>query len=140
MLAVPVIIITTALGTAAFATITSNLSAGAKGWFGALSLVAAVLAALQLNFRYLEKAEKHKYLGSQYGGTRRSIESILALSEESRGDVKAVLSDVKSQLDRIGSEGDAVSRRIYERTVQRLAVRDRAKQEGSSGDPSPSPD
>ena len=127
VLAVPVVVLTTVLGTATFATITSKVSDATKAIFGALSLLAAALAALQLHLRYLERAEKHKNLGAQYGKIRRDIETVLALPRVSRGETKTVLADVQSQLDRISSEGDAVSRRIYQKTLKRLAARDRLK-------------
>jgi hypothetical protein len=127
VIAVPVVVITTVLGTATFATITSNLAASTKAWFGAGTLLAATLAALQLQFRFLERAEKHKNLGAQYGKVRRQIEQTLALPRDTRGEVKEVLADVRTELDRISAEGDAVSRRIYKKTLKLLAARDRLK-------------
>ncbi|GIF09510.1 hypothetical protein Asi03nite_70480 [Actinoplanes siamensis] len=128
VIAVPVLLITTVLGTATFANITNSVAATTKVWFGSLTLLAAALAALQLHFRYLERAERHKNLGARYGKIRREIEAILALTKASRGDAKQVLSDVRSELDRISNEGDSVSRRIYKRTLRTLALRDQTKQ------------
>jgi hypothetical protein len=125
-LAVPIIVITTSLGTAAFATISSRLTDAGRLWFGALSILAAVLAALQTHFRYAEKAEKHKNLGAQYGGIRRQIEAILSLPYSQRGRQSDVLDEIRYKLDAISSEGDVVSRRIFKRTQEQLMSKDRA--------------
>jgi endonuclease/exonuclease/phosphatase (EEP) superfamily protein YafD len=125
-LAVPIIIIMTSLGTAAFATISSQLTEVGRLWFGALSILAAVLAALQTHFRYAEKAEKHKNLGAQYGAIRRHIEAVLSLPYPERGKQADVLDEIRYKLDAISADGDEVSRRIFERTQERLAYKDRA--------------
>ncbi|GIM95693.1 hypothetical protein Ato02nite_074860 [Paractinoplanes toevensis] len=127
IIAVPVVVITTIVGTATFANITNTVPAATKVWFGSLTLLAAALAALQLHFRYLERAEKHKNLGAQYGKIRREIESVLALTAQSRGDAKETLERIRSELDRVSGDGDAVSRRIYNKTLKTLAARDQAK-------------
>ncbi|MFB9361432.1 SLATT domain-containing protein [Actinoplanes nipponensis] len=136
-IAIPVVVITTVLGTATFATITSKLSATTKIWFGALTLLAAALAALQLHLRYLERAEKHKSIGANYGKIRRDIETLLALTRTTRGDAKEAIATLKADLDRISSEGDAVSRRIYNKTLERLAARDRTKRDNPESLPQP---
>ncbi|MFG1930875.1 SLATT domain-containing protein [Mycobacterium sp. NPDC048908] len=130
LLAVPVVVINTVLGTTAFASINSQAGTTQKIWFGVLSMVAAVLAALQVYFKYAEKAEQHKHLGAQYGNVRRGIEQSIALVPSDRGDVKVVLDEFRQQFDALGTEGDVVSRRIFERTVKMLAERDEARAAG----------
>jgi hypothetical protein len=122
-LAVPVIVITTALGTASFATITTTLSGAAKVGFGLLSMLAAVLAALQTHFRYAEKAEKHKNIGARYGGIRRRIEAVLSLPYDQRGKPAELVDEIRNKLDTISGDGDVVSRRIFERTRRGLATK-----------------
>src|SRR5215207_3652237 len=124
LLAIPIIVISTALGTTAFAAITRNVTGTAKIWFGILSMTAAVLAALQTHLRYAERGEKHKNLGAQYGNIRRYIEEVLTLPADERGTQKMVLEQIRSDLDAISAEGDVVSRRIFEKTKRRLAEKD----------------
>jgi hypothetical protein len=123
-LKIPIVIITTALGTAAFATLTVHISGGAKIGFGVLSIVAAVLASLQVHLRYAERAERHKNLGAQYGAIRRRIEAVLALQRASRGNPSHILDELRYKLDAIANEGEAVSRRVWDRTRSRLAGQD----------------
>jgi hypothetical protein len=131
-LAIPVIVITTTLGTAAFATINTQLAGAGKIWFGLLSMSAAVLAALQTHLRYAEKAEKHKSVGAQYGGIRRRIEAILSLPPDQRAKQADIIEELRQKLDSISSEGDVVSRRIFERTQKRLASKDRKRSDAQN--------
>lgn len=124
-IAIPVIIITTALGTGAFATLTSSVPSGLKIIFGAFSILAAILSALQVHFRFPERAEKHKTLGAQYGNVRRRIEAILATPQEERGESQRLLDEIRGKFDALSSEGDVVSRRIFDKTLARLDAHDR---------------
>lgn len=121
--AAPVIIITTVVGTAAFASIEKQVSDSAKIWFGVVSLLAAVLSALQTHFQFSERSEKHKSLGATYGNIRREIEEVLSLPPGQRGDMKKVMSRIRERLDAIASEGPVVSRRIFNRTLKMLSAK-----------------
>ncbi|WP_410809462.1 SLATT domain-containing protein [Micromonospora sp. 067-2] len=129
-LAIPVIVITAGLGTAAFATITTRLASGWKVTFGVLSIAAAVLSTLQTHMRYAERAEKHKTLGAQYGNIRRRIESVLATPLIEREDPRSVLDEIRAKFDALSSEGDVVTRRIFAKTLRRLDERDRDRAQG----------
>lgn len=128
-LKIPILVITTALGTAAFATVTANVSAGAKLCFGVFSILAAVLASLQVHLRYAERAERHRNLGARYGAIRRRIEALLVVPADARGDPSEVLDQIRGKLDAIADEGEAVSRRVWDRTCARLAAQDRLARE-----------
>ncbi len=124
LLAVPIVVITTALGTAALATITTKVNDAGKLTFGVLSLIAAVLAALQTHLAWAERSERHKTLGAKYGDIRRDIEEILALPVNERGAQKKVMDKIRTDLDGISGEGDVVPRRVFEKTRRRLAQED----------------
>ncbi|RZU74351.1 hypothetical protein EV384_2804 [Micromonospora kangleipakensis] len=126
-LAVPVIVITTTLGTGAFATLTSSVPGFLKITFGVLSITAAILSALQIHLRFPERAEKHKTLGAQYGNVRRRIEAILATPHQERGDRQPLLDEIRGKFDALSSEGDVVSRRIFDKTLARLDARDKQR-------------
>lgn len=124
LIAVPIILITASLGTAAFATITAKVDGTAKAWFGGLSMFAAVLSALQAHLKFSEKSERHKGLGAKYGSIRREIESALSVPPADRGAQKDVLDGIRAKFDAISNDGDIVSRRIFERTQARLERKD----------------
>lgn len=124
VIAIPTIIVTTILGTAAFASISSNSSTGFKVLIGILGMLAAASGAAQLNLRLPERSEKHKYLGAQYGNIRRRIEAILATPRKERDKPGLVLESLQKDLDRISNEGEAVSERRFKSTVRELRAWD----------------
>ena len=118
--ALPIVVVTTTMGTAAFATLAAHASANWTIVFGVASIAVAVLAALQTHLGYAERAEKHKNLGAQYGVVRRCIEAVLAVPYDGRGRPADVLDRIRQALDAIGDDSDPVPRRIFERTLRRL--------------------
>ena len=123
-LSVPVVVITTILGTTAFASIQREVSGRLKIAFGAVSMVAAVLSGLQIHFQFGRRSASHKSLGARYGNIRREIEELLALPASQRGDPKKALGRIRSRTDALSSEGYVVSRKIFEQTIRDLAKRD----------------
>nr|MDQ5828128.1 SLATT domain-containing protein [Chloroflexota bacterium] len=76
-LGIPVIALTTFVGTSLFAT----LQTGPEPWLqvlvGLASVLAAVLASLQTFLGYAERAEKHRVAGAKYGALGRELEALL---------------------------------------------------------------
>jgi fatty acid desaturase len=77
---IPVVILSTIAGTAAFATLESAPALWIKILVGLLSVLAAVLASLQTFLGYSELAERHKAASQRCGALRREIEEVLALN------------------------------------------------------------
>jgi hypothetical protein len=125
-IAVPIILITALLGTAAFATAQNHATGITNYIFGSLSFVAAALTALQVNLRLTQRSEQHQTIGAKYGNIRREIEQILAVPEDQREAPNVALSRIRHELDAISGDGDVVSRRIFERTQRRLKRNDTA--------------
>ena len=121
---IPVVVLTTVLGTAAFAT-EKTVSDLWKHLFGYGSMVAAALTAAQTHFQWAERAEKHKSLGARYGDIRRDIEEILSLPFDDRGDPKEALGRIRTRLDSISAEGPVVPEWIWNHTLKMLAKKDR---------------
>jgi hypothetical protein len=67
LLGIPVITITTVTGAAIFTQLNSSPATGAKLIFGSVSLLAAVLSALQTFFAFPVRAQKAKNSGEQFG-------------------------------------------------------------------------
>ena len=126
-LSVPVVVLTTAIGTTAFASLEKQTSNTAKAWLGGLSMLAAVLSALQTHFQFGQRSEKHRTLGALYGNVRRDIEKVLTLPVEERGARREVLEDIGKKMGELGGEGDVVPRWIWNRTLRMLQQKDRKK-------------
>src|SRR5919197_2648456 len=82
MLGIPVVICSSVVGTSLFATLTDPKAAippTFKIAIGSISLVAAILAALQTFLRFGERAEKHVVAADWYAAVRRDIDQLLVL-------------------------------------------------------------
>lgn len=73
-LGIPVVVCTAIVGSSIFATINSNPSVGWKVTAGLISLLAAVLSALQTSFKYSEISDSHKSAGASYAAMRRQLD------------------------------------------------------------------
>jgi hypothetical protein len=102
MLGVPVVVLTTFIGTSVFATLQDDISTGLKIFVGVISVTAAVLASLQTFLRFGERSEKHRVAGESWAALRREIDEMLALHPTylaARGDPKSYLDDLRKRMD-----------------------------------------
>ncbi len=112
-LGVPVILITSAVGTSVFASLAaSTVEPWQKIVIGMLSVFAAVLSSLQTFFRYSELSEKHKMAAARFGAVRRKLETIFAgHTEESESHYIGTL---REELDKLAAESPHVPVRVFE--------------------------
>jgi hypothetical protein len=122
---VPVVVLTTVIGTSVFASLDKQVADNMKIWLGALSMSAAALTAVQTHFQFSERSEKHKGLGARYGNIRREIEEVLTLPSVYQTDPKKIMDEIREKLDAIGSEGPVVPRWIWNRTLKMLNQKDK---------------
>ncbi len=124
-LGVPVVALTTLIGTSVFATLEENVAVEYRIVVGALSGLAAVLASLQTFLRFPERAEKHRAAGEQWSSVRREISQMLALHPTylaSRGDPKAYLDDLRRRMDEIAAQSPEMPDRDWARAQSRHGV------------------
>jgi hypothetical protein len=124
---VPVVALTTFVGTSVFATLQEHVNIGLRVVVGLLSVLAAVLASLQTFLRFGERAEKHRAAAERWASVRREIDEMLALHPTylaSRGDPKEYLDALRRKMDEIsqqspemGEQGWWRTHRHYESTV-----------------------
>jgi hypothetical protein len=84
LLGVPIVALTTAIGTTVFASLEKSLDYRVKLAVGIASMLSAVLAAVQTLLRYGERAEKHRLTAARFGGIARAIEATLAKDDADR--------------------------------------------------------
>ena len=104
---VPVVVLTTFVGTSVFATLQHHVNTGLKILIGMVSVLAAVLASLQTFLRFGERAEKHRTAAEAWADLRRDMEEMIALHPtypESRGDPKKYLDDVRQRFAQIAQQ------------------------------------
>jgi hypothetical protein len=115
-LGVPATIIAAVVGSSIFASLSSN----DKNIYlivttGALSILAAILSALQTFLKYPEIAQSHKSAKDGYEGIRRKIDifklQLAGARPLSRSDAQNALQQIANQLDELGKTSPIVSTR-----------------------------
>jgi len=104
---VPVVVLTTFVGTSVFATLQHHVNTELKILIGMVSVLAAVLASLQTFLRFGERAEKHRTAAEAWADLRRDMEEMIALHPtypESRGDPKKYLDEVRQRFAQIAQQ------------------------------------
>jgi hypothetical protein len=128
-LGVPVIVLSTVVGTTVFATLQKQVSLKIQIGLGTISVIAAILAGLQTFLRYSERAEKHRAVAAEYGAVRRQIEEIVALPLAFRGTPKDFLEQLRKKLDSLAQTAPSVPNRIWTRTLTKLGQSPNHQQE-----------
>jgi len=120
-LGVPVVVLTTFVGTSVFATLQDNVAAGLRIFVGVVSVLAAVFASLQTFLRFGERAEKHRVAAEKWGAIRREITQMLALHPTylaSRGDPKQYLDDLRTRMDEVSTQSPEMPDRRWARALR----------------------
>jgi hypothetical protein len=111
-LGVPVILITTIIGTSVFASLTATaIAPEAKIAVGLLSVLAAVMSGLQTFFKYSERAEKHRATAARFGAIRRKLEVIYA--ENAETEEPHYLASLREELDRLGEDAPHIPVAVF---------------------------
>jgi hypothetical protein len=118
VLGVPVVVLSTFVGTSVFASIGSSVGTALRVVVGSVSVGAAVLASLQTFLRFAERAEKHRAAAEAWAAVRREIAEMLALHPNylaTRGDPKDYLDDLRRRMDRIAAQSPEMGDRAWSR-------------------------
>ena len=122
-LGVAVVISSVVVSTAIFSTISQSAAVGWKIATGLLSVLAAVLAALQTFFKLSEQAESHLMAASGYSRVRRRLEIFqLRFQGDSHTDDEAIssLDEIRTELDNLESSSPPIPDAVYDRVSRRL--------------------
>jgi hypothetical protein len=119
---VPAAIFSSIVGTALF----TGLEKGSPQTLliGSVSIMAAVLAALQTFLRFAERASQHATAGDWYSAIRRDIEELLHLARPDRGSPKECLDEVRKEMNRVGQNSPELSGPQWRRQAKRFRVKE----------------
>jgi SMODS and SLOG-associating 2TM effector domain family 4 len=120
-LGIPVVILSTTVGTTVFATLQKQVRLSIQIAVGAISMLTAILAGLQTFLRFSERAEKHRSVAASYSAIRRRIETLLKLPVELKGDTATTVAEVEKQLDELAKASPNVPERIWNRIQEQVA-------------------
>lgn len=123
---VPVVVLTTVIGTSIFASLQSQSSEYIKLILGFLSVAATILASLQTFLGSSERAEKHRAAGAAYGAVRRELEQVITLGLTDEVEQKATLDSFRERFDELAQQAPEISPKIWQQTEKILAGYDNA--------------
>lgn len=109
-IALPTVALSAVVGTAVFATLQQQSSFWLQFVVGAMSVLAAILTALQSTLRYQELAEKHRGAGAKYNALGREIELMMALPEVN----SAKVDDLRVRIDSLALESPHIPQAVHE--------------------------
>ena len=130
-LGLPVIILSTVVGTTVFATIQKSAQTDNVPWLqilvGLLSVLAAVLASLQTFLRFSELAEKHRVAGARFAALKHEIELIIAMPPSSPDKLREVLTELDQRWSKLREDSPNVPRKIWRRIERNLSYEEHTK-------------
>ena len=106
-LGIPVVMLTTLVGTSVFATLQETVNTATRIAAGIAIALAAVLASLQTFLGLGERAEKNRAAAENWSAIRREISEMLALHPAhtaTRGDPKDYLDALRARMDEVAAE------------------------------------
>jgi hypothetical protein len=121
MLGVPVVVLTTVVGTSVFASIQdSTVPTWVRVLVGSVSILAAVISSLQTFLRYGMRAEGHRVAAIRYETLRRDMAAVLAIPRASRTEPLRQLDSVRGRMDRYAKESPTIGEREWNRQERRF--------------------
>lgn len=114
------VIASTIVGTSLFADASSSLDTLWKVGAGVLSLVAAILSAIQGTLKFSETAALHRSAAQRYGPLRREVEELIAATGVGGTPDPARISDLRKRWDEIEADAPSVPQDLYDRVVASL--------------------
>jgi len=109
---IPAIIFAAIVGTSVFATLEREVDIYIKLIVGMISIIAAVLSALQTFLKYSDRADRHRRTGARYAAIKREIEQLLTWSEEDLRESSKSIDTLRMQIDELSIEAPEVPERI----------------------------
>jgi len=110
-LGIPVVALTTIVGTSVFAALGENPGNGVKILAGTVTILAAALAAIQTFLAYAQVTENHRVAASRYATTRRHIELAIA-----REDANAI-DRIRSEMDKASTGSHPIGDKVWESSL-----------------------
>ena len=111
LLGIPVVGLTTIVGTSVFAALSETPTREAKLLAGTVTILAAVLSAIQTFLAYAQVTENHRVAASRYSTARRHIELAIA-----REDANAI-DRIRAEMDKAGAGSDPIGDKLWKSSL-----------------------
>jgi hypothetical protein len=123
-LGIPVIILTTIVGTAIFASLQNQAAVIWRIATGLLSVLAATLAALQTFFNFSGEAERHESVAVGYSQLRRQFDNFIVCHQADATTPAAAFSAwevLLKEMDHLEQKAPRITNRVWELSKAELA-------------------
>lgn len=130
-LSIAALVASTVVGTSLFTDLNSPLSRGWKIGAGVLSLIAAVLSAIQGSLKLGEQATLHHAATQRYGTLRREVEELIAEAGTGGKVTHEMMTDLRKRWDEIDSDSPTVPQKVHDAvsaSLQALAEHEAAQE------------
>lgn len=125
VLGLPVVILTTAVGTSIFATLSDEkftVGLWPRVIVATITIGAAVLAGVQTFFGFAQRADQHVLAADWYSAIRRKIEQVQGTPREGRGDARKCLDGVRKEMNQVGSQFPEIGQKMWEKVAVKFGV------------------
>jgi hypothetical protein len=134
-LGVPVVALTTIIGTSVFATLQEDVTVVGRLAVGVVSVLAAVLASVQTFLRFAERSEQHRAAAEAWAAIRREIRQKRALHPEyeaARGDPNMYLDGLRKRIDHVSRQSPEMGEKIWAKYQQKHGIEGPALEAGAT--------
>ena len=122
-LSIAALVASTVVGTSLFTDVNSPLSSHWKIAAGILSLIAAVLSAIQGSLKLGEQATLHRTATQRYGTLRREVEELIADATNNGGQIsREIMTDLRKRWDEIDADAPTVPQKIFDSVCESMKV------------------
>jgi hypothetical protein len=121
VLGIAVVVLTTIVGSSAFADKPAGEGIPAV-MIGLMGSLAAILAGLQTFLKLAESAALHGVAADWYASIRRDIEELQALPRHLRGNVKDTLDAIRHNMNKAGQNAPQLNEHLWARMARRFGV------------------
>ncbi len=122
-LGLPVVILTTAVGTSLFATLNQDdLAMWLRIIVGAISVLAAIFAGIQTFMNFAQRADQHVVAADWYASIRRKIEQQLNTPRNGRSDPKRFVDEVRADMNNVGSQSPEIGDKVWTQVAEEFGL------------------
>jgi hypothetical protein len=122
-LGLPVVVLTTAVGTSLFATLSQKqVDTWIRVVVGCVSVLAAVLAGIQTFLNFAKRADEHAVAADWYSSIRRKIEQQANTPRKGRSDPKKFLDEIRKEMNAVGSRSPEIGDRAWSQVAKEFGL------------------
>ena len=114
-LGIPAVLFSAVVGTSVFAALGSSVRPGIQITVGIVSVLAAVLGALQTFLRWGERSSQCRSTAAEYGAIKREISQIISSHDSGRDFEDRAITSIREKMDTLARDAPELPDRIWKR-------------------------